>query len=328
MSSPGTGPSPRRILVLQLKRIGDTILTAPAITALRTAHPQAEIVAVVSSAAAPLVECFHGVDRVLTLHSARPNLAVWASILFGEWDFTLDFTGTDRSAAMAWLSRARRTAGYAKFASKHWRARAYTELSQASVRELHTIDFHLALTGCPGAEKTALRVPDVEVPEISASYAVVHIGTAREEKFWPAERWAEVISHLVKEQHLAVVLTGTNEGLERPHLDHLRERLEVQVTDLTGRLGLVQTAAVIARSRLALGVDSMAMHLAAMYERPQVVLFGPTNPHHWRPRHAKALTLLAGHSQPVTSTLPREQGGPMELISTQQVISAIKAAFI
>lgn len=318
---------PRRILILQLKRIGDTILTAPAVSALRAAHAEAELVAVTSATAAPLAECFVGLDRVLALYPGRLNVAVWASVLFGEWDLTLDFTGTDRSAAMAWLSRAKRTVGYAKFASRHWRARAYTELSQASVRDLHTRDFHLALTGCPAVSGTSLRVPSVLVPEAPSTYAVVHIGTAREEKFWPATRWAEVIQHLVRERQLPVVLTGTNEGLERPHLDLLREKLKVHVTDLTGRLSLVETAAVIARSQLALGVDSMAMHLAAMYERPQVVLFGPTNPHHWRPLHAKAITLLAGHPGPLASTRPRDQGGPLELISTQQVISAIDAAF-
>lgn len=320
--------SPRRILLLQLKRIGDAILTAPAVAALRAAHPEAEIVAVVSGVVAPLAECFTGLDRVLAWHPNRPNLAVWASVIFGEWDLTLDFTGTDRSAALAWLSRANRIAGYARFASERWRERAYTELSDASVRELHTVDFHLALTGCSPANGASLRLTNLEVPTLAESYAVVHIGTAREEKFWPVERWMEVITHLVNEQKLSVVLTGTDDGLERPHLDRLREMLRVPVTDLTGKLSLVQTAVVIARSKIALGVDSMAMHLAAIFEKPQVVLFGPTNPHHWRPRHPLAVTLLAGTENPLVETQPREKGGSMELISTRQVIGVMKSVLV
>jgi hypothetical protein len=50
------------------------------------------------------------------------------------------------------------------------------------------------------------------------------------------------------------------------------------VHDLSGTLTLLQLAAVIARARLVLSVDSAAMHLAAMARRPQVALFGPTNP--------------------------------------------------
>ena len=82
-----------------------------------------------------------------------------------------------------------------------------------------------------GAEKVLGMPPKVfEIPAPPASscnreFAVIHIGTARDEKFWPAARWAEVIAHLIRERRLSVVLTGTNAGLERPHLDELRGRL-------------------------------------------------------------------------------------------------------
>ncbi len=312
-----------RILVLQLKRIGDFILTAPAVCALRQAYPQAEIVAVVPAPIAELATSVRGLNQVLAWHSGGLNLGVWASLLFGEWDITLDFTGTDRSAALAWCSRAKIIRGYAKFASDHWRTRAYTELCPASVRDLHTVDFHLALTSLPAAPGTSFSLPAEILKPLPERYAIAHIGTAREEKFWPASRWADVIHALVSQHDCPVVLTGTNDGLERRHLDELRTLLQDSVTDLTGQLSLPETASVIARSKLALGVDSMAMHLAAMFERPQIVLFGPTNPHHWRPRHPRAVTLLAGQSQPITETEPKAKGGPMELISTQQVISVI-----
>lgn len=342
-----------RILLLQLKRIGDGILTAPAVAALRAAHPQAEIVAVVPASFAELFGCIAGVDRVLAYRNGSLNADVWASLLFGEWDACYDFTGTDRSALMAWLSRAKRSVGYAKFASESWRERAYTELCEASVRELHTVDFHLALVqgagslaqGAWGKEPEAksegprakstgmmLCIPKILAP-CSLPHApcvLVHLGTAREEKFWPAERWAEVIHALapcsLRQAPCQIVLTGTNAGLERPHLDKLRALLSVPVTDLTGQLSLVQLAGLIQQCDLALGVDSMAMHLAALFEKPQVVLFGPTNPFHWRPRHERAVVLHAGHDGPVTEFAPRTKGGPMELISTMQVLDAIHRA--
>jgi ADP-heptose:LPS heptosyltransferase len=123
-----------------------------------------------------------------------------------------------------------------------------------------------------------------------------------------------------------VLLTGTNAGLERPHLDKLRALLKSPVIDLTGKLYLVELASLIGRCDLAIGVDSMAMHLAAMFGRPQVVLFGPTNPFHWRPRHPQAVVLAAGHDGPVTEFQPRAKGAPMELISTRMVVDAIHRA--
>jgi ADP-heptose:LPS heptosyltransferase len=319
-----------RLLILQLKRIGDGILTAPAVAALRARHPAAEIVGVVPASFADLAGCFTGFDRVLPYHGATVNLAVWASVAVGEWDACYDFTGTDRSALLSWLSGARRRAGYAKFA-RGWRKHAYTELCDASVRDLHTVDFHLALVGPnAGIDGPALHTPDavfqayVALPE--RPWCVVHIGTAREEKFWPAERWAEVIEHVARTHH--VILTGTNAGLERPHLDALRSKLTCEVTDFTGRLTLVELAALIEHCDLALGVDSMAMHLAATFGRPQIVLFGPTNPFHWRPRHPRALVLTAASAGLTSSFDPRAKGAAMDLISTRTVVDAIDQALL
>lgn len=320
-----------RILILQLKRIGDGILTAPAVAALRVAHPAAELVAVVPASFADLVGCFTGVDRVLPYHNVSLNVGVWASVAVGEWDACYDFTGTDRSALMTWLSGAGRRFGYAKFA-RGWRKHAYTDLCTASVRDLHTVDFHLALTGLePVAEGTrTLHAPEavfqafLDLP--ARPRCVVHIGTAREEKFWPAERWVEVIHHLSRTHH--VILTGTNAGLERPHLDALRAALTCPVTDFTGRLTLVELAALIEHCDLALGVDSMAMHMAATFGRPQIVLFGPTNPFHWRPRHPQAIVLTAAAAGPTTAFDPRAKGAAMELISTRTVVDAIDHALL
>lgn len=319
-----------RILILQLKRIGDGILTAPAVAALRAAHPESEIVAVVPASFADLVGCFTGLDRVLPYRPVSLNTSVWASVAVGEWDACYDFTGTDRSALMSWLSGARRRFGYLKFA-RGWRKHAYTDLCEASVRDLHTVDFHLALVEAT----TETNAPPLHTPDpVFEAFldlpvrprCMVHIGTAREEKFWPAERWAEVIEHLSKTHR--VILTGTNAGLERPHLDRLRALLKVGVTDYTGRLTLVELAALIEHCDLALGVDSMAMHLAATFGRPQIVLFGPTNPFHWRPRHPKAIVLTAAAGGPADTFEPKAKGAAMELISTRAVVDAIGRALL
>ncbi len=318
----------KRILIIQLKRIGDCILTAPAVAALRSANPSAEIVLITPESVADIAHCFVGVDRVLAYRSHSFNPKAWTSILAGNWDACYDFTGTDRSALMTKLSRAKQRHGYTKFA-KGLRAKAYTHLCDASVRDLHTVDFHLALVQKEWSARSPCGFPlqiSSAAPPPPHPFCLIHIGTAREEKFWPPERWAEVIESLTSSQHHApcsVLLTGTNSGLERPHLDKLRALLKAPVTDLTGQLSLVELAALISQCTLAIGVDSMAMHLAALFEKPQIVLFGPTNPFHWRPRHPHALVLVAGQTEPAQNFDPRAKGAPMELISTRMVVDAI-----
>lgn len=320
----------KRILLLQLKRIGDFILTAPAVAACRAANPGAEIVAVVPEPVLELASCLTGLTRALSWRARAANAKTVASVAAGSWDACLDFAGTDRTAFLCALSRAGTRAGYAKFATTRARKLAYTRLCAASVRDLHTVDFHLALVREFWPD--AIADSGFALPRALADWAasqhpvapvVVHPGTARAEKYWLPDRWAEVISLLTRETGAPVVITGSGAPDEQRHLAAIKSLLAVPVADLSGRLSLLQTAAIIGRSRLALGVDSMAMHLAAMLGRPQVVLYGPTNPHHWRPRHERSVVIAAGHDVPLAATDSRAPGAEMNLISTRQVMDAI-----
>ena len=329
----------QRVLVLQMKRIGDLLLTAPALAALRQAFPKAEIELVADSVGMELAPCLPGVTGVLPYRRGFPNAMTWAAVTCGEWDLCLDFTGSDRSALMTRLSGAEQRAGYEKF-SNGLRRRAYTQLCDASVRERHTVDFHLDLVASvvgreeshPAQGPTLLNLPVAAVEKVDrqllaakagAPIAVIHPGTARREKFWPADRWVEVVDTL-GQLGFQTVMTGTGTGLEAGDVAQIRAQVRAPLLDLTGQLSLVETAAVVARSQIALGVDSMAMHLAALLGRPQVVLFGPTNPFHWRPRHDRALVLVPDHEGPLTLFDPRARGGDMERIATSAVIDAIE----
>lgn len=338
--SPVLGETVPRILALQLKRIGDLILTAPALAELRSARPQSEIVLLTAANVADLARCMPAVNRVVSYRPGRVNLAAWSSAIAGPWSACLDFTGTDRSALLTGLSHATRRIGYARFATKPLRKLAYTEFCEASVRDLHTVDFHAALvaqfTGRPVGvkdENCPLVIPEevrraarrkLAAAGVAGAYAVLHPGTAKPEKNWLASRWAEVASHLAVARGWSVVLTGVNQGAERGHLAELKSHLRTPVADLADDLSLPELAAVIEGCSLMVGVDSMAMHLAALFRRPQVALFGPTNPFHWGPRHHRAAVLLGDEAAPRRNFDPRERKHETKNVSTPAVLGAIE----
>jgi ADP-heptose:LPS heptosyltransferase len=322
-----------RLLLLQLKRIGDAILTAPTLGALRQTYPEAEMTLMLSGPAAGLGRAFGMVDQVLTYAPGALARQCWKAAAFGKYDAVLDFTGTDRSSLLTLLSRARQRFGYAKDAKKWLRRRAYRALCDASVRDLHTVDFHHALAQL--ATQTLLQKPlstvpdaghltlppDLAPPALPGSYVVVHPGTARAEKYWPAARWVEVIQHLQNQHQLPVILTGATDPMEVAHLREIEAGCKVQ-ENFAGQLSLLQLTSVIAHAKLVLGVDSAAMHLAAATQRPQIALFGPTNPYHWRSRHAQAVTLLAG-PEAVPELLPKHAKHAMNALPTQRVTAAV-----
>jgi len=330
-----------RILLLQLKRIGDAILTAPAVSALRFALPDARIELVLHGPTCQLAPMFHRVDKVWCYEQRRMNVRLWGSVVTGGYDAVLDFTGSDRSRLQSLLSRSGCRVAYDRdIPERGWGRHAATKRVGASVRNLSTVEYHLALVGgyLEGmglAMPEAIPGPYLQVPQgvvlgaLPSRYAVVHPGTARDEKFWPVERWVEVIDELVVGYSLPVVLTGSADEREQVYLSKLREYLsglsaEVRevVTDMSGKLSLLETAAVIGGARVLLSVDSAAMHLGAQFAVPQIALFGPTNPFHWAPRHADARILLASAPRgaiEVDACLPRHEKAAMEAISVGSV---------
>ena len=325
------------ILLIQLKRIGDLILTTPAIAALREKFPDANITLVISDEGKALAHAITAVDRLLVMPRGLAGIKTAAAIASGKFDYAVDFTRNDRSALLVLLSRARKriVSFRIKMRSK-FRTRFYNEFVPHRMRDMHTADYHLALLAPLGIENASaaiqLTLPEnsrstagelLETHNIRKQFVIFHPGSARSEKFWNAQRWSEVID-TAADHKVDLVLTGGSSPLEQTHLDDIKSKVRHPVIDLSGKTDLLTLAALIARARLLITVDSAPMHLAAATRTPQVILFGPTNPFHWRPRESSALILQGESTSPVTEVVPKQPRIPMNQISTQAVIDAME----
>ncbi len=333
------------ILLIQLKRIGDLILTTPAIAAVRQTFPEAKLTLVVSDDCAALLPAIAGIDQFLVMRRNLGDLGGFSSVLRQKFDYCIDFTRNDRSAALSLLSNAKkRVVSYRVKRRAPIRGRCYNEFVEHRMRDMHTVDYNMSLVAPTGArtESPALRL-DIS-PEARAKamalrqpaaadrpYIVFHPGSARLEKFWEAGRWAEVITHAIARWQVDAVLTGGTSRLEKAHLAEIEAKLPRpassagSVIDLSGKMDLLTLAGMIAGAKLLVTVDSAPVHLAAALATPQVVLFGPTNPFHWRPRQSPALILQGESFRPLHEFAPRQARLPMKLISTQAVIDAMDA---
>jgi len=332
-----------RILVLQLKRIGDLILTTPALWTLRQNLPKAHIVLAVEAGCREMLPAIDYVDGTLVYERHGQNSRLWRHLLFRHYDICLDFTGTDRSALFGVLSKARQRVAFEWVQRSRFRHVFYNDFISSSVRENHTVDHYLDLLRAlhipiPREAAITLHLPEwasrkarqllgeIGVP---GPYILVQPGTARPEKYWPAERWAEVIQWCESHLQIPCVLSGSADGHEQNHLAAICKAYPaIAGRDLSGRLDLLTLAALAQTARLVLTVDSAPMHLAGSFGTPQIALFGPTNPFHWRPRHERA-TVIQSHG-PISPPefRPQHPGGPMMEISTQAVIDAIVALHI
>jgi len=145
--------------------------------------------------------------------------------------------------------------------------------------------------GLLGIDPSSLETPTLHVPEelreeatrilsgltlppgafavcAAAGYANVPIKT------WPAERFAAALRWLHRERGLPSLLVGSH--AERGHLESIRDQAGPGAAQIWtgGAENLPLLAALIAESRLFLGNDTGAMHIAAALGRPVCAVFG------------------------------------------------------
>jgi predicted lipopolysaccharide heptosyltransferase III len=324
------------ILLLQLKRIGDLILTLPAIATLRENFPAAQITLAISSECADLLPAIPNVNRILLMRRNLRDVALFLGLVREKFDYCIDFTRNDRSSLLVFLSGARKRIVYRRRDRFQKRARVYSDFVKVRKLAMHTIDYNLALIGPLGVRNVS-RALRLELPQetrekanalrrdlkINQPYIIFHPGSARAEKFWEPQRWADVIEHARSGSQISVLLTGGASRAEQKHLRQVQGRLRQPVVDLSGKTDLLTLAALIEQARLLVTVDSAPIHLAAATQTPQVILFGPTNPFHWRPLESPALILQGESASPLTEFSAEQPCLPMRQISTEAVIGAM-----
>src|SRR5438132_4912932 len=331
-------PQQMKILLIQLKRIGDLILTTPAVAAVREKFPDASLTLVISREGKALAPAITGVNKLLVMPRGLAGFGTAAAIARQKFDYCIDFTRNDRSALLVLLSRGKkRIVSFRIKVRSRFRTRFYNEFVEHRMRDMHVIDYHLALLEPLGISNVS-RAVRLQLPKstreatdellsahtIKRDFIVFHPGSARAEKFWNARRWADVINHAAENHDVDLVLTGGSSPLEQTHISDIKSKVRRQIVDLSGKTDLLTLAALIGKARLLITVDSAPMHLASASRTPQVILFGPTNPFHWRPRESPALILQGTSTSPFIDFVPKQPRLPMTQISTEAVIDAME----
>jgi heptosyltransferase I len=294
---------PKRILCFRIERIGDLLMTAPALAALRALAPQASIDLVVGSWNREIAAAIRGVDRVETLDAewlARPAgrglsplaLAASAARWRGrKYDLAINFEPDIRTNLAMAACGARRTIGFASGGGG-----PLLDVALDYDPEVHTTENALALVHAATgrAPETAIE-PSLRIPDAHRAAAAtllarfdgalsvgLHLSGGRAIKQWPEARFREVAEHLVRDRGAAVVLTGTTD--ERAQLAMVRAGLPAErVLDASG-LDLLTVAAILERLDLFVTGDTGPMHLAHAVGTPVVAVFGPSDPRRYAPR--------------------------------------------
>ena len=299
----------RRALVIQLRHHGDVLLTSPVFTVLKNHAPALEIDALVYSETREMLDLHPAIARVHVVDRRWKELAP-PTRLMREWrlhaamrerryDLVVHLSEHPRGA---WLARSLGApcAVAPNFARKPriWK-KSFSHLFPLPPHaRRHRVEINLdALRRIgiqPGEEERKLLLVPGEDAERSVEdllagqglaargFIHFHPGSRWKFKCWPAERAVALLDALVQRGE-RVVLTAAPDEQELEMIAEIRKHAGARIVDFSGKLTLKQLAALSARAKLFIGVDSAPMHIAAAMQTPTVALFGPSGELEWAP---------------------------------------------
>jgi lipopolysaccharide heptosyltransferase II len=336
----------KRVLVVRLRSIGDTVLATPSLVALRRFLPDAQIDVLLEDWVAPVLEGFEAVDNVLTVSrkSKKSRFDVARRIRRNAYDVAFNLHGGTTATFFVRVSGARHRVGYAYYSY----AFLYNHLLSSSAdfwrKEFtHSAEQQLALLGFVGVPvedrpKSRLAVTKQASASIEeklqsiihnreSEIALLHPVAATDTKQWATENFARVAEFL-SAKGLRIVAVGTKK--EGEVLENLKRSAKVPVQTFDD-LTLPEITALAERAAVFVGNDSGIAHIAAAVETPSVVVFGSSNIRHWHPwtnaPHEIVYEKFA--CRPCAGFFCKEFDAPQCILSikTESVIAAIEKVF-
>jgi ADP-heptose:LPS heptosyltransferase len=286
-----------RVLVLRLDRIGDVVMSLPALVDLRDAVPHAHVTLVVGRWSAPIARRAP-VDEIVVWNApwvGRRNEGASSTVgllrrarALGRqgFDLAIDLQGDVRAAQLMAMTRARARVGYLNTGGGWLLTHGVPLDETVSWVEQNRRAVRVALgpSGTSGrfppmvsdAERQAARRTLSEAGAVRRPRIGIHPSGGRRIKEWPVARWAAVAQGLLAAYDAMIVVTGSE--ADRALAASLVQSLGPRAVNLCGLLPVEKTLAVIAELDLFLSSDTGPMHLAAAVDTPSVSLFGPSDP--------------------------------------------------
>lgn len=291
-----------RVLFVRTDRLGETLLTLPALHAIRQAYPDAHLLLLVHPALRDLFADHPDVNEVVAeSQSSGPWwLVAWRTALrWRSWHpDTVIISNPKRAYHLgAWLAGIPERVGW----DRKWGWLLTRRLEDRKhLGDYHEVEYNLLLVG-------TLRIPALPAPVpwlpggrhgertlsdllsrkgIGRTRAVVavHPWTSNPNKQWPMHNFQALIHQLAQQSGLATLVIGGPE--ERAHMDALQME-PAEAVNCVGALSLPELADVLRQVHVLVTNDSGPMHMAAAVGTPVVALFGTgdsgSHPRRWGP---------------------------------------------
>jgi len=278
--SPGSLLKQFRILVRAPNWLGDSVMTIPAIRAIKAGRPDAHITVVASDTVSEIWRLVGEVDQVLPVKQTSLSGVVRSIRTQETFDAAIVFPNSLRAALEIWLARIPRRVGFAGHHRRWLLNEIIPEPTKRGPVE-HQSKRYLQIARILGANVAPFNVFEPSASHTLANGNALKIGLCPGAEYGPAKRWlperfAEVASAISAHSGAQWILFGTKGEVE------IGEKIATVLGDhcvnRIGKTTLAELISEIRECRLLLTNDTGTMHLAALLDVPVVAVFGSTEP--------------------------------------------------
>lgn len=288
-------------LIVRFSAIGDCVIAAWAVTAIRQRLAEATIDWAVDDHCADVVDQGRLVDRKIlfprrrfkasrwTPRTWRDQLAWYARLRERRYDIGVDLQGHTKTAlCLAFAKPKRRAAAFATDAF----ARKLCPPVGERPKGMHQVDWMMRTISALGDfEKPAKPImPATDArqwKQLGSPLVSIPVGTGHPSKTLPARKWAEIGRMMSDAGWTVAFFSGPEVQFSAPGGTH----------GFSGKTTLSELCSVVAASDLVIAADTGMGHMAAAYGIPVVSLFGPTDPESFRPYAQKGKVLTTPSRQ-------------------------------
>ena len=302
----------RRILIIRLAPLGETVLTTPVIRAIRQHFADAYIAYMVAPTREDLVSANPHLNEVMTYQSSVPKFLY--QLRRRKFDLAVILQPTFRLVFLTCLARIPYRVGF--------------ETNSGGKRLLHAsvpnnTSQHETLRYLDVVREIGIEVaddqPEVFVDEkgkawcndflesrnLSDGKPIVGLnpGAGTSYRRWSTENFTAIGDRLhdAYDAHI-IITTGLNEGELAQQVKKHSAHTPTIVDDVT----LMQLTALLQRCNLYISNDTGPMHLSTAVKTPTIALFGGSNPTQWGPKWDKHTVIARRECELMQTLSPKE----------------------
>lgn len=332
-----------RILLIRTDRIGDVVLTLPAVSAIHHRFPRTFIAFLAGSDTVPLVENHAHIDQILTYDPKGPHRGLSGHLQLARELKSLHFDTAilfhprlELSTALAWAGIPKRIGtGY------RWYSFLFTHRIREHRRQCrrHEADYNMGLLAplipSPPTPRFHFRLrpnllqwreATLRNLRTGPDYSILHPGSGGSAANLTVDQYRAILRFLLRETVWPVFLTGTSS--ERRLAERVAEGTpEGRVLNMAGRFSLDELMVLLRGARLLVTTSTGPLHIANALNTPVLAFFCPAlpqTPRRWGPYNQQEWVVVPESETPPRCRISRcPLGGCLQSVSERQIVQRL-----